>query len=236
MAKVHRLLVERLGAPPADAVLLDSPYGFQENADDISVRTVSYFRNLQIPLDVASWRTPTSPAPRAGFGTDRRRRLHLRGPGSPTYALGVWRDSRLPDVLGDKLTRGGCVAFASAAALTFGVATVPVYEIYKVGATPYWARAGPAGADRRAGGGDPALRQRRGRHPRHPILLPRRATTAAAGIDVGDRYGRRRRGRTHCCRVRPRRGHRDGAGPGRTHGPQAGREHGIHLGRHRVGR
>jgi hypothetical protein len=31
------------------------------------------------------------------------------------------------------------VAFASAAALTLGVATVPVYEIYKVGATPYWA-------------------------------------------------------------------------------------------------
>ncbi|MGH3780409.1 MAG: CysS/YqeB C-terminal domain-containing protein [Pseudonocardiaceae bacterium] len=61
------------------------------------------------------------------------------GPGSPTYALEVWEGSPLRDVLGDKLTNGGCVAFSSAAAATLGVATVPVYEIYKVGTTPYWA-------------------------------------------------------------------------------------------------
>jgi hypothetical protein len=62
------------------------------------------------------------------------------GPGSPTYALGVWENSRLRDVLVDKLTHGGCVAFSSAAAATLGVATVPVYEIYKVGAAPRWAQ------------------------------------------------------------------------------------------------
>jgi hypothetical protein len=33
----------------------------------------------------------------------------------------------------DKLTHGGIVTFASAAALTLGKATVPVYEVYKVG-------------------------------------------------------------------------------------------------------
>ncbi|MGB8997370.1 MAG: hypothetical protein WCC65_18950 [Pseudonocardiaceae bacterium] len=140
MAKVHRLLVDRLGAPPADAVLLDSPYGFQENAEEISLRTVSYFRNLSIALDVVSWRTADDVL--------RRERALARindadyvfaGPGSPTYALRVWEHSRLPDALAGKLTGGGCVAFASAAALTLGVATVPVYEIYKVGATPYWA-------------------------------------------------------------------------------------------------
>jgi hypothetical protein len=141
MAKVHRLLVERLGAPPVDAVLLDSPYGFQENADEISQRTVGYFRNLRIPLDVASWR--------AADDVLLRERALARiddadyvfaGPGSPTYALGVWQRSRLRDVLVDKLTGGGCVAFASAAAATLGVATVPVYEIYKVGVAPYWAQ------------------------------------------------------------------------------------------------
>ena len=140
MARVHRLLVERLGAAPVDAVLLDSPYGFQENADEISVRTISYFRNLQIPLAVASWPTADNVL--------RRERALVRvkdanyvfsGPGSPTYALKVWEPSRLRNVLGDKLTNGGCVAFSSAAAATLGVATVPVYEIYKVGATPYWA-------------------------------------------------------------------------------------------------
>jgi hypothetical protein len=96
MARVHRLLVERLGAPPVDAVLLDSPYGFQENADEISLRTVGYFRNLQIPLDVASWP--------AADDVLRRERALVRvkdadyvfaGPGSPTYALRVWEHSRL---------------------------------------------------------------------------------------------------------------------------------------------
>jgi hypothetical protein len=139
MARVHRLLVERLGAAPVDAVLLDSPYGFQENADEISLRTIGYFRDLQIPLAVASWPTADDVL--------RRERALVRvkdanyvfaGPGSPTYALKVWEPSRLRNVLGDKLTNGGCVAFSSAAA-TLGVATVPVYEIYKVGATPYWA-------------------------------------------------------------------------------------------------
>ncbi|HEX5346043.1 MAG TPA: hypothetical protein VFW64_02910 [Pseudonocardiaceae bacterium] len=137
---MHRLLVERLGAAPVDAVLLDSPYGFQENADEISLRTVGYFRNLQIPLDVASWP--------AADDVLRRERALVRvndadyvfaGPGSPTYALGVWAHSRLRNVLGDKFINGGCVTFSSAAAATLGVATVPVYEIYKVGATPYWA-------------------------------------------------------------------------------------------------
>ncbi|MDQ3762702.1 MAG: hypothetical protein M3460_13860 [Actinomycetota bacterium] len=140
MAKVHRLLVERLGAAPVDAVLLDSPYGFQENADEISRRTVGYFRNLQIPLDIASWRTADDvlARERALARVDDADYV-FAGPGSPTYALSVWENSRLRDVLVDKLTNGGCIAFASAAALTLGVATVPVYEIYKVGAAPYWA-------------------------------------------------------------------------------------------------
>lgn len=140
MAKVHRLLVERLGAPPVDAVLLDTPYGFQENADEISQRTVGYFRNLQIPFDVASWRTANDVLPREQALARIDNADHVfAGPGSPTYALGVWDSSRLREVLVDKLTNGGCVAFASAAALTLGIATVPVYEIYKVGTTPYWA-------------------------------------------------------------------------------------------------
>ena len=140
MAKVHRLLVERLGAPPVDAVLLDSPYGFQENADEISQRTVGYFRNLQIPLDVASWRAADDVLPRErALARIDDADYVFAGPGSPTYALGVWERSRLRDVLVGKLTGGGCVTFASAAAATLGVATVPVYEIYKVGAAPYWA-------------------------------------------------------------------------------------------------
>jgi cyanophycinase-like exopeptidase len=60
------------------------------------------------------------------------------GPGSPTYALREWAGTDVPDLLADKLTHGGCVVFASAAALTLGRYTVPVYEVYKVGEAPRW--------------------------------------------------------------------------------------------------
>ena len=60
------------------------------------------------------------------------------GPGSPTFALEQWRNTPVPDALATKLRSGGAVVFSSAAALTLGVATVPVYEIYKVGVDPYW--------------------------------------------------------------------------------------------------
>ncbi|MGH3831139.1 MAG: CysS/YqeB C-terminal domain-containing protein [Pseudonocardiaceae bacterium] len=140
MAKVHRLLIERLGAASADAVLLDSPYGFQENAREISQRAVGYFRNFQVALDIVSWPTADDVLARErALARINAADYVFAGPGSPTYALGVWEHSRLRDVLAGKLTGGGCVTFASAAAATLGVATVPVYEIYKVGAAPYWA-------------------------------------------------------------------------------------------------
>jgi hypothetical protein len=141
MAKVHRLLIDRLGAPPVDAVLLDSPYGFQENVQDISLRTVGYFRNLRIPIEVVSWRGDEDVLSRERALTRLDDAEYVfAGPGSPTYALRVWERSPLREVLVTKLRHGGCVTFASAAAATLGMLTVPVYEIYKVGADPYWDR------------------------------------------------------------------------------------------------
>jgi hypothetical protein len=65
--------------------------------------------------------------------------LVFSGPGSPTYALRHWRDTLVPSLLAEKLALGGAVTFASAAALTLGEWTVPVYEIYKAGEDPHWA-------------------------------------------------------------------------------------------------
>ena len=60
------------------------------------------------------------------------------GPGSPTFALEQWRHTPVPEAIADKLRSGGAVVFSSAAALTLGRVTVPVYEVYKVGVDPYW--------------------------------------------------------------------------------------------------
>lgn len=142
MVKAHRAVVDRLGPGPVRGVLLDTPFGFQTNAEELSVRAVEYFRqSVGADLEVAGFR---SPADLQGRGADAvAARLAaapfvFAGPGSPTYALRTWRDTLVPALLGEKLLHGGALTFASAAALTLGVVTVPVYEIYKVGEDPQW--------------------------------------------------------------------------------------------------
>jgi hypothetical protein len=143
MVKPHRQLFDRLGSPPVPAVVLDTPYGFQANADDISARAVDYFAaSVGRQVEVAPLRRRGGGDPvgwEAALSILARARLVFAGPGSPTYALRQWAGSDVPDLLADKLEHGGCLVFASAAALTLGTLTVPVYEIYKVGEDPQWA-------------------------------------------------------------------------------------------------
>lgn len=141
MVKTHRALLERLGPPPVPAVLLDTPFGFQMNADDISARAVAYFRDsVGQDMEVTSFRGGDAAAIDVERAASRVRgaRYVFAGPGSPSYALRHWAGSPIPAALQDKLIAGGCVTFASAAALTLGAFTVPVYEIYKVGESPRW--------------------------------------------------------------------------------------------------
>ncbi len=139
MIKAHRMLLELV--PEGAAVLLDTPYGFQENADDITARARQYFRaSVGHDVTVAGWRSADiDRLTRERALTALRAALWVfAGPGSPTYALRAWRDTALPRVLLETVSRGGTLVFASAAALTLGSHTVPVYEIYKAGLRPYW--------------------------------------------------------------------------------------------------
>jgi hypothetical protein len=139
MVKPHRSIFERVGDRPA--VLLDTPYGFQSNADDISTRAVGYFAaSVGRTVDVVPWRAAPPP------GLARERAIAMlnaagwifAGPGSPTYALKHWRGTAVEAALAGVLNRDGVVVLASAAALTLGSHTVPVYEIYKAGFDPCW--------------------------------------------------------------------------------------------------
>lgn len=144
MVRVHRRLLEALGPPPVPAVLLDTPFAFQENAREIAARAVRYFReSLRAPIAVTGLSDPASSGDDEGAAERlvsqvRAARYVFAGPGSPSYALRKWRGTVVPDLLAEKLLHAGCVVFASAAALTLGLATVPVYEIYKCGEDPHW--------------------------------------------------------------------------------------------------
>lgn len=145
MVKPHRMVFERLeatapGAVPA--VFLDTPFGFQENADELSAKTVAYFEtSLTRTIGVAGLQrleTTSTIQREAAFTRVRLAQFVFAGPGSPTYALRQWAGTPVPDLLAEKLRTEGAVTFSSAAALTLGLATVPVYEVYKSGADPYW--------------------------------------------------------------------------------------------------
>ncbi len=139
MTAAHRALKAAAGAGPA--AILDTPYGFQENADDITERTLDYFRrSVNFTPQVASLRSEHADPVTVtkGLGLARQAAWLFTGPGSPTYALRQWRALGVHTLLGRRLEQDGVLIMSSAAALTVGVHTVPVYEIYKVGAAPEW--------------------------------------------------------------------------------------------------
>ncbi|MFM8650278.1 MAG: hypothetical protein ACKODY_11030 [Actinomycetota bacterium] len=141
MMKHHRELIARLPRD-AKAVVLDTPYGFQENAPELAARAVEYFRqSVGHPITIAGLtrlKNADTVEVERGLSTIRQADYLFAGPGSPTYALRQWESTPVPDVVRSKIRNGGAVTFASAAALTLGRYTVPVYEVYKVGQDPYW--------------------------------------------------------------------------------------------------
>ena len=141
MVTTHRMLASKL-EKSARAVLLDTPYGFQENAPELATKAVEYFQtSINLELEVAGLTEiigADSLTVERGLQKVADADYVFAGPGSPTYALRQWSGTPLAGLLNKKLRDGGIVTFASAAALTLGRFTLPVYEIYKVGEDPRW--------------------------------------------------------------------------------------------------
>ncbi len=147
MVSTHRRLTSLLPAP-VRAVVLDTPYGFQSNASELAQRAVDYFAtSVNVQLQVAGLTrlqptggeiAPDAVAIEKGLRLVDDAHYLFAGPGSPTYALRQWTGTPMRSLLANKLQSGGIITFASAAALTLGCHTVPVYEIYKAGIDPFW--------------------------------------------------------------------------------------------------
>ena len=141
MVPTHRMLAARIGSS-VKATLLDTPYGFQENAPELAAKAVEYFKtSVNVTLEVAGLTQVVEGdalAVERGLNKVKDADYVFAGPGSPTYALRQWAGTSLPELLTAKLRHGGVVTFASAAALTLGRRTLPIYEIYKAGEPPRW--------------------------------------------------------------------------------------------------
>src|SRR5208283_93582 len=153
MVTVHRNLVSRLGLNNPQAIVLATPYAFQENAADVSARAQRYFADsvglrVRIAAGTSAHADPGMAPPLSGEDEEdeARQAADIRtadwvfaGPGSPSYALAHWQAGPVATGLRDRVLAGhGITVLASAAAATAGQFTVPVYEIYKAGGAPRW--------------------------------------------------------------------------------------------------
>ena len=232
MAKVHRALFDRFEARTVPAAIVDTPYGFQENADELSARTLEFFAtSVGNPVEVASFRSRRRgrrhgrhrgrPAPRGPLRHGRARQPQLRaaavgGDRHPGRARREARRGRDPD----DGERGGPDA---------GRRDDPGLRDLQGRRRPGLARGPrPAGrGDRAAGRRRAPLRQRRGRHPRHALLLHGRAPAADPRGDAPRRRVRARRGQPHRARPGPRDRRGEHRRPGRRHGPGGRPEHAV---------
>src|SRR5580692_12872069 len=153
MVTVHRELVSRLGLASPQAVVLATPYAFQENAADVSARAQRYFADsVGLRVHIAAGTSPYAdpamapPLPAEDEEDEGRQAADIAtadwvfaGPGSPPYALAHWQAGPVAAGLRERVLAGhGITVLASAAAATAGRFTVPVYEIYKAGGAPRW--------------------------------------------------------------------------------------------------
>ena len=149
MVTVHKELVSRLGLNSPKAIVLATPYAFQENADDVSARAQRYFADsvglrVRIEAGTSPDADPQMAPPLIGQEEGSEAAITdadwvFAGPGSPSYALAHWRAGPVAAALRDRILAGhGLTVLASAAAATAGRFTVPVYEIYKAGGALRW--------------------------------------------------------------------------------------------------
>ena len=138
---LHRELFARHGElTSASAVMLDTTYGFQTNADELTARLRGYFAD-SAGVDVGEVRLRSSNAGPGAVATAvdtvSTARWVFAGPGSPTYTARNWLATGMERAFTRVLEQGSLV-FASAAAMSLGSHVMPVYEIYRVGQDPHW--------------------------------------------------------------------------------------------------
>ncbi|MDY7032267.1 MAG: hypothetical protein SVY10_10245 [Thermodesulfobacteriota bacterium] len=142
MVKVHGEILERIKERPIKAIFLDTPAGFQLNADLLSEKARDYFETrFQVKLEPVLFKsfpkaTPLEMAEVAHMIMNAH--FIFAGPGSPTYALKNWLGNPVGDAIQKTINLNSHLVFASAASICVGRYSIPVYEIYKVGENPFW--------------------------------------------------------------------------------------------------
>jgi cyanophycinase-like exopeptidase len=130
----------RLISDPLRVAIMETPAGFELNSALVAGRVGDFFKtrlqNFKPVIDLVPARKRGS-----AFSPDDPEiikpllyaNLIFLGPGSPTYAIRQLKDTLAWDVIRARHRLGATLVFASAATISIGAHSLPVYEIYKVG-------------------------------------------------------------------------------------------------------
>jgi GT2 family glycosyltransferase len=136
LLNLHHSLISDLSSPRL--AFLDTPAGFQLNTEEIGNSFIHYFKkNFSLDVTLAHFRTDADSAASA-VAILQTSNYILAGPGSPTYAIQLWRGTTVYQTLVDRLHAGAHIVLASSATIAISRQALPVYEIYKAGAAPHW--------------------------------------------------------------------------------------------------
>lgn len=142
--KIHDFLFSKLPTPVKVAIL-ETPAGFQPNVDLVA-RQIKEFIEHRLQnyhpqiIIIRARKKSTEYDPNdlkivdPILGSD----YIFAGPGSPTYTVKNLKDTLLLKHILRRHSEGAILSIASAAAISLGKFTLPVYEIFKVGSDLYW--------------------------------------------------------------------------------------------------
>jgi cyanophycinase-like exopeptidase len=143
--KIHDFLMQRIGTVPVRVAMLETPAGFQPNADGV-YRKIGEFmekslQNFRPQVEYMQAYRKGSDFDPGSPGVAARlldAQYIFSGPGSPTYAARNLRSTRSLDCMVQAYRQGATLMLASAAAIAMGSYTMRVYEIFKAGADLGW--------------------------------------------------------------------------------------------------
>lgn len=142
--KTHEYVAQRLPASRR-VVILETPAGFEPNSALVAGKIKEYLhqrlQNYDLHVQVLPARkkgTDYSPDDPDIVAPILQADEILLGPGSPTYAVRQLRGSLALQMMMARHRLGATLFLSSSATLAFSAQTMPVYEIYKVGADLHW--------------------------------------------------------------------------------------------------
>ena len=123
-------------------MIVTTPAGFQPNVEivhqEISDFFADHLKNFHPRIKIVYANNRTAANDERIIAPLRKADYIFLGPGSPTYAVKNLKNTLLLQTIKNRLQQGASLCLSSAAVLAFSRDTLPVYEIYKVGAPLYW--------------------------------------------------------------------------------------------------